>query len=463
MVNNRTLASVNNGTLSIHHVGGQYTGEKVPGELAKMVTFSYDPNRWNSLHFTSLAQFCATLYYTSELARASVNKPLSYIIGPGLKFRSALNAKYMGLEESQARDFSEELTYKLDEFKRDLGYYKISADVSRECLITGDAFIHILRNQDGFIDSLAPVSGVVAIANDKTDYSKRLINGVYTGYDYKPYAFHDPMTDKMIPFSDDFVNMVFVRRTERVQQVRGTGIFYFAISRIKNYDRIWEATLEKMIMESVIVGYADSGGEVTEKLVKQAQSKSKIESVDPTGKQTNLNPGLFLDLQNKNQMKFLPPGTPSGNFGIANEWVLNLIGAGCGYPSQFLLGKYDTAYSASKAALNDVERQLRIDRSLFINEMEQPINEILLEDLLRRGEIILPREGLPLRRWLRGYFTHPRLGHINPLQEAKAQEITTRRGWQKQSDIAEEYGLDYNDNMAEGVEQLKAWEDKIGN
>ena len=455
----RSFTYTDGGNIRLTSMGSQYTGEKIPGELSRMVTFSYDPNRWNSIHFEKLAQYCATLYYTSELARAAVNKPLSYIIGPGLKFRSALSAKYLGLDEGQAREFSDELTYHLDQRKKELGYYRVSREVAKECMITGDAFIHILRTKDGLIKGFAPEPGVTLIANSQTDTRKRLVNGIYVDKTNRPYAFHSLAKDRRIRFRDDYL---FVRRTERVHQVRGTGIFYFAISRIKNYDRIWEATMQKMILESMIVGYSDSGGEVQEVLLDRSKNRNTPETSEPTGKSVSIDPGLFLDLQNRSNMKFLTPGTPSGNFGTANDWVLNLLGAGCGYPAQFLVGKYDTAYSASRAALNDVERQLRIDRSMFIEEMEEPINRMLLQDLLLRGDITLPIEGIPLSRWLRGQWVHPRLGHINPKQEAEANKIAVNNGWLMNSDVAEEYGMDYNDNIEEAAKQVIDWRNRTG-
>ena len=461
---NSLLAWSSNGRMLTGQIGAQYSGEKSPGELARMVSYSYDPNHWNALHFDQLARYCATLYYTSELGRASVNNPLNYIIGPGLKFRSALSAKYLGMEEEEARNFSQELTYKIDELKEDLGYYSLSREVARECMITGDAFIHILRDGSGFIRALTATPGVITVDNTYHDVDRRVANGVWVDRNYSPYAYLSKDTGRRVAFQGrDGVRHIFVRRLERPQQVRGTGIFYFAISRIKNFDRIWEATMEKMIMESVIVGYSDSDGEVQESFLEREKKKQRksggVSNSRPTGTSVGLEPGLFMDLQNRTNMKFLPPGTPSGNFGTANEWVFNLIGAGCGYPAEFLLGKYSTSYTAHKGALNDVERHAMVDRAMFIEQMEKPINQLLLQELIARGEISLPRGGVPLRRWLRGHWTHPRIGHINPFPEARAKEISVAQGWQKPSDVAQDYGIDFMDNIAEGAAQLNAWRD----
>lgn len=446
-----------NGQFRTHGLNPEYSGEKIPGELSGFQSYSADPNEWNKTNYSKVRDICATLYNTSELARAAVDKPLSYIIGKGLKFRSAINAGRAGMDEDEAQVWSERFTQLVDETKRDLDYYQSSVRAVREFLMLGEALLIFVRGEKDIIERIIPASPTVEIQE-----TRGLVLDEYNtpvGINRKSGLLNE--------FNGNGRrNYILMRRSLRPGQIRGVGVFHGAISRIKNYDRIWDATINKMIQESIIIGQAKSGGEVTSQMADIAARAAGRSGKKPPREQAVLastrdvnSTSMVLDLGGSEGLEFFKPGTPGNNFAVANEWALKLIAASVGYPPEFLIGEYSTSFTAHKGALNDAMKQVTVERELVISELERKVIEELYYDLIARGEL-KKQPGEP-RRYMGGHFIPPQPGHINPLQEAKAYEVVVRNGWIENSGIADNYGRDYKANEAEASKQYKEWRDRI--
>ena len=98
-------------------------------------------------------------------------------------------------------------------------------------------------------------------------------------------------------------------------------------------------------------------------------------------------------------------------------------------------------------------------RAWFVTDFCQPVYEIWLAEAVAVGRIKAPGFfGDPLRRaaWSHCNWDGPAQTHLDPVKEARANEILTRNGWKTNAQITREaYGGDWNENITQLEQEAK--------
>ena len=447
----------------------RYNGEKTPGDLAAMRTFGYDPNDFVKGTYDKIMDRCATLYSVSSLARAAINKPLSYIIGPGLFFKSLPNYRFLGKDKEWAREWGKRFTELLHYEKISLNWYKKQSMLLRERRITGDSLLLFDWSAPTGLDLIVAPGSTIDQSVNTNEYTL----GIKHDSLYRRTGFFAKLSKKYYPFvsPDGTRNAIQCCDQERPTQMRGWGVFFGLIARVKNNDRMWDAILQRMVLEANIIGYSasdvvDVAGQMR-RMATSARSNDQTAATqtDPTvksmGSTQTHEPGSFLHLDQQGKMEFLDMKAPSNNFGLANEWTLNDFAMYCGYGPQFLLGKYVTSYTSHKGEWNDTWTKIKNERQCYISTVENSVNEELLKRFIADGEIDAPPGFFESPRSriaaLQGKFMGPTPGAINPLQEVNAQIKTEEQGYVLKSEIAALYGSDFWNQIDEYGEEQDAF------
>ena len=123
----------------------QYTGDKFATQNMGWTVYNSDPNAFIRYTYGELCNRAATLYHTSAIARACIHKPLAYVLGSGLIFRSAIDEGFLGLSRNAAKEWSKRFSRLLHAEKLEVGWYEKSAQLYTDAAITGDALVYFLR------------------------------------------------------------------------------------------------------------------------------------------------------------------------------------------------------------------------------------------------------------------------------------------------------------------------------
>ena len=443
----------------------QYTGDKWGTQNVGWTVYGADPNAFVRYSYRELADRAATLYHTSAIARACVHKPLAYVLGSGLVFRSAIDDDFLELSEDEARKWSRQFSQLLHAEKLEAGWYQKSAQLYIDAAITGDAVVYLLR-EDG---DAKPFDPIIAGGHDIDESYQQ--NGHILGVkadDFNRLLGFRNRAGKEVQLvdSDGNTNAIIYRGATRAGQIRGLSRYYSEIGRSKAIDRVWDSTVERMVQEAVQVGYYNVQ---TSDPLRQAEASAraargeKKEGADEMRKMGGgipMSPGMYV-FGNSEGLSFTDLKTPSNNFGVANEWILNLFAMATGYAPEFLSSKYSTSYTAHKGALNDTWRRIMMERDHYVRQVEDVIILEYLKHFVRSGQLKVPQtfwaDYRVRRAYSAGSYLGPVLGAINPYQEARADIEAVANGGMTQEAFAAKRGVDYWPMLDEMRAQYDAW------
>jgi len=461
--------------LITNETSSQYYGDKIPGELDSWDALADDPNKFLLDSYGVLSQRNSTLYQTEPVARACINKPLTYAIGDGVVFKSAVNADTVGWTKEQTTDWSKRLSLLLHLEKLAGGWYGKQSILFREASITGDSILYFLREDDNELPiEFIPVGGQ-AIDWEHTDKARQIpgwMLGIKMDQFGRETHFWQKSTDKEFAFKDDVgnINAIHFMFQELAQQARGYGMLQSVISLMKKMGKVWDATIARMVLESIMLGYYNVDTTDVAKQIKnfagRANGKSTLTN-DSSGsassfeKSDNVQPGTMMQLKNKESMTFNDLKTPSDNFGMANELYIRLMSQARGYPPEFIEGRYNTSFTAHKGALNDAVKKFTQERKVFTDNVEKKVNLELLKHLARTGQIEVPTafwtDYKVREACLMGTYLGPVPGHINPLQEVNANVKAVENGFTDHEAVARNYGNDFHEFVDSWDEQQTRW------
>lgn len=435
-----------NGVWSKAPSGAKYTGAKTGTELNNWPVQAVDPTSFIQETYGTLSARNATLFNTEATAKAAIKKPVVYTVGDGLYFYSMPNADYLGIPKEEALEWGKQLTTLLHYDKLELNWYEKQRLLMTDSSITGDATLQFVReggelpfdiicsggyiidyeNNQEFKDGSSISMG---IALDK--YRRK--QGFWTvSGDYVPFKLEDNSQNAI---------QVFWQR-ERLNQVRGYGCMNALIAHMKNIGTVWDATTQRMVMESVILGFSKATDtDVAEQMRRLADSarassvQKNVQESSSTGVErvnSGHTPGDILNVKNDESFEYTKLETPSNNFRNAVEESNIMIAQARGVSPGFLRGLYPTSFSSANAELGQTYMGLDVERADFVRNTDYQVNLELLKSYVRRGMLkvrpdFFQRKDIQ-RAYLNGKTLGPVPGYINPLAGAKTEQLLENDG-----------------------------------
>ena len=362
----------------------------------------------------------------------------------------------IGISEKAAQEWGQIFSRLLHYDKKDVKQYKKQALLAREADIQGDGVLYFLR--DDKVQGGRPfdivVTGGRAIDWEKTE-------GNYTlGIQHDEYGrrtgFWSATSQKAVPFQDGG-NQVAIQflRAELAGQLRGYSCFGSEIATAKNWDRIWDAILERMVLEATQVGWFNASKTDVNAQVEQ-MVKALASNNGTTAKELKLSAdptkvGGMYTLEDSEGLQFTDLKAPGNNFATSNEWTVKKFAMARGVGPNVLLGEYPGSYSAHRGEFNDFIRLFRNERHGYTDNVEDIVNREYLMEYVRAGELEVVPEFWTDRRvqqaYLAGVYFGPVPGAINPQQEANAHKTEVEEGFRLRSRVANMYDNGDFENM----------------
>ncbi len=451
----------------INSRGDSYSGEKDMGDLNNWHILSGDSNEILKNTYGVLSERSSTLYHTYGPAKAAINKPTTYAIGPGLVFRSSPNSRRLGMSKESANDFGLDLQDIVDSYQRKMGFYEKQNVLFRSALYGGDSFLWFDRDDQGNLTDLLETQ------NNQIDWS-------YKKGDYTLGIKHDDKLRRLgvkkvdgteVPFTTPLgdQNVIQCYFKELGRQLRGYPLVYSTINLSRNDDTHTDAITNRAVMEAVMMGWAESSGTDFAQQIKDladGNRKKKGRSWNPLkkiGNAENMGSGNYFMTQTGEKMNWGDLKTPSNTYNVFKKWMINYIGMATGTPPQVIMSDYVGSYTAHKGAFNDFIKAYMKKRKTFERIVMDIVVREILKDAIMQGYIKAP--GFLTGDWMiqqaytRGVYLGPVPGHINPLVEVRAKEREVQAGFELRSTYALEKGHEWEDFLPVWEEQQRQYSD----
>ncbi len=434
-----------------------YTGEKSLGGMGPIKDYkpAYEVLRLRSWQ----------AYLESDIAQTVLNRFLTWVIGPGLKLQSepvkavlkmegltldaqvfskAVESRFKVFAESEKSDYTE---------MQNLDF--LAKETFKNAINGGDVLV-ILRMDDNNRINVQLIDGshIQSPLHGTDDFPNVLANGnvIRNGIEQTKKGKHVKFWIRNKNNTFDTVDargetsglqMAFLvyGLKYRLDNNRGLPLLSAVLESTKKLERYKEATLgsaeERQKITMSIEHDLGSTGENpmldrmaqaqdfdgrSEKLPKDINGKELADGVAASTEKTvvNMPQGASLkSLESKNELYFK-------DFYNTN---IELVCAAIGIPPEVALSKYDSNFSASRAALKDWENTLLITRHSFAGQFYKKIYSFWLEMQVAQNKIkapgfidaILKGNDEVLTAYKMARFIGPSVPHIDPLKEVKAE------------------------------------------
>lgn len=431
-----------------------YDGEKNTGELGAITRYTLD---YAGLRYRSWQS-----YLDDEVTQTVVKKFVTWIIGKGLKLQSEPVDSVLGLTGVQSTTFSKtvEDKFKLYRKSRISDYSgmsnlnQISKTAYINAIIGGDVLV-ILRVVNGNLN-VQLVDGSNLITPLFDDHNAKALargntikNGIEENKKGEHIAFYVRNKNNDIQrilargkkTGKETAFIVYGMRY-RIDDNRGIPLISTVLETLKKLDRYKEAAVgsaeerakivmqvthqehstgENPILKNVATAYNTDSSQDIAVDVNGNQLADKI--AVSTNKQTfNMPNGAKLEaLDSKSEINF--DGFYSPN--------VNMICATIGIPPEVALSKYDSNFSASRAALKDWEHTIDVERDYFSLQFDQRIYNAWLEMEVMTSKINAPgyinavvkKDVMSLEAFRNARFTGANVPHIDPVKEVEAERL----------------------------------------
>lgn len=443
-------------------MGGQITGEKVPGDLKTWNLLEQDVNKALTDSYGTLSDRSATLYHIYAPVASAVNKTTAYAIGAGCAFRSHPDYRILGITPDAAKEWGKQFQMLVHYYFRILNWYEKQAVLFRGALIAGDSLLYFVRDPETLALDLVEAAGS-SIDYKKSDGKSWTLGVKHDKYQRRIGVYTDAPVDFVNPATGDQQVLQFLIK-EMPRQLRGLPLAYKIIALAKTHDRFIDATTQRAVLESIMMGFSNTESTDIAKQVQQQQAvankKKRAAGADTEissiAGASNLMPGNWYNLRNGENMQFTDLKTPSNNFGLFNEWMIKLVAMATDTTPGVIMSNYPTSYSSHRGEFNDFWKMIQLKRTVFNDKVNRVVIRELAKKMILDGVISAPgffNDPLRQEAWLAGAFLGPVPGHINPLQEVNAHKVAVENAFTTRGDVAALYGNEFENMIDEWGDQ----------
>lgn len=440
-------------SLSVPIYTHSYNGEKDLGEIG--------PIRNYLLDYAALRARAWQSFTESEVTQTVLKKYRMWVIGAGLRLRcdpSSLVLKGENINNFNKEEFNEIVEQRFNLFckskKTDYqGLRSLNRLASRAYLsaIVGGDVLVIQRYEDNghtvqIIDGARVVSPPIGMATGliKGNTIKHGIELSPKGEHVAYYVSNGLMVYERIAAKTitGLQQAFLVYGGEyRIDSVRGLPLIGTVLETLKKLERYKEATVGSAEERQKIILSIEHDAISTEenpfaKQFAKARDASNEEGEIPADTSGRILQDTVVATTNKQTIN-LPKGAKLQQLVSTNELSfkdfyttnVNLVCAAIGIPPEVALSKYDSNFSASRAALKDWEHTINVSRADISEQFYQPIYDFYLQIEILRNRIDAPgyldamnrKNNVVIDAYHNARFVGASIPHIDPLKEVNAE------------------------------------------
>jgi capsid protein len=435
-----------------------YDGEKNLGELGPVRNYVVDHQ--------ILRMRSWQLYLESEICQTVFKRFTRWVIGSGLKLQAEPQADVLKAEkiEMTPEDFNKPVEARFKLYGRmpavdHSGYrslHRLASLAKLNAIVGGDVLVILRLAGDVVTVQLVDGAHVGTPMNLKRtpkdfvmENGNRVRGGVELDARGKPVAYHVRKGEAGTEYdripargekSGALMAFMVYGLDYRLDNVRGLPLISAVMETAKKMERYKEATLgsaeERQKIAYTIEHDSSSTGEnpmlrqmtAAAGFVKEGdipvdeQGKSLAQHVTATTNKQAFNMPIgskMTALESDNELSFR-------DFFSVN---IELVCATIGIPPEVAMMKYDSNFSASRAALKDWEHTLMVERDRFAEQFYQHIYALWLDTQVLSNKVSAPgylealqtQNSMALAAYRNARWVGASVPHIDPLKEVKAE------------------------------------------
>jgi len=446
------------------------------------------------LHGATLRQRSRDLYAGGGLARSGPATLTTNVVGWGIHPKPKVDGEVLGLsdeacdewERNTLREFQLWAGNAMCDAERQKDFYTMQQLVFRSQLVSGDVFALFGMKEN----KRTPYQTVIRIleadrvctpdsngdsASTETD-GGRIVDGVEIDKEGAVIRYYianrHPLMESSTQevewqpieaFGKDtgYPNILHIMSVERPEQRRGIPFIAAQIEQIKQLDRYLTSELAAMVVSAMLTAFVLSDKDDGISGLEDAVNED--EKVTDDELKLELAPGAIYSLPPGKKIETVNPLRANTAFESFVSTMITIIGAGMGIPKEVLIKKYESNYTAARGALLDFWREVRVQRTAFNNNFNQPVYEAWLAEAVAAGRIEAPGffDDPAIRQaWCGCMWMGASMGHVDPLKEVKAAAERIAHNISTEEQEASEYnGNDWLSNIRQRKKEIAAFSD----
>lgn len=450
------------------------------------------------LFSSTLRKRARDLYAGGGLARSGPETLTTSVVGWGIQPKPKIDGEFLGLSD-EAREAMEQAI--LREFRlwaenpmcdaeRQQNFYGLQQLAFLSMLMSGDVFalFGMKENKRTPYQTTVRLLEADRICNPEssgdsisaeTESGGRIIDGVEIDREGAVIRYHvasrSPLAENnmselewtaidAIGKETGYPNILHIMTYERPEQRRGIPFVSAEIELLKQFTRYMNAELAANVVSAMltcfIVSAEDDGKFGMEDAV---NDEEKVTDDDLS---LELAPGAIYNLPPGKDIKTVNPLRSNTQFETFVNTCIMVIASSMGIPKEVLVKKYESNYTAARAALLDFWRTVRVYRTRFNIAFNQPIYEQWLSEAVAIGRIDAPGffDDPAIRQaWCGCLWMGASMGHVDPLKEVNAAATRIANNITTQEQEASEYnGNDWAANVRQRRKELTVMQDLVG-
>ena len=447
------------------------------------------------VHGSLLRKRARDLYAGGGLARSGPNTLTTNVVGWGIKPKPKIDAEFLGLSD-EARDAWERNTLREFELwaesamcdaERQQNFYGLQELAFLSMLVSGDCFalFGMKENKRTPYQTTIRILEADRIGNPESagdsivkelENGGRIVDGVELDKEGAVVRYYianrHPLAEEnsgeltytpIEAFGKDtgYPNILHIMTYERPEQRRGVPFVAACIEYLKQFDRYLTAELAAQVVSSMLTAFIINDADGAS--VGLEDSVDEEEKVTDNDLNLELRPGAIYDLPPGKKVETVNPLRQNTAFQGFCETFEILIGSGQNIPKEVLIHKYDSNYTASRSALLDFWKTVRVYRSKFNQMFNQQIWEMWLSEAVAIGRVEAPGffDDPAIRRaWCGCMWNGVTMGHVDPRKEVEAAILRIQHNLSTEEQEAAEYnGNDWSEVIRQRRKEIEALAD----
>ena len=429
-----------------------------------------------------LRERCRDLYMGVPLATGALKTCRTNVVGQGLTLKSQIDYEYLGLEEEDAQELEarieREFALWADSTACDLerldNFKELQQLAFLNWLMSGDVLVTLptTKRVNMPYDLRVRLIEADRLSNPNGMFNPHIVGGVETNDAGEVVAYH---ISTHHPLSWEYSetrwtrveaygaatgrrNVLHVMNRERIGQRRGVPFLAPVIEALKQLGQYTEAELTAAIVSGLFTVAIEKDENSDEDMVGAFEGEEQ--QADGGEENTvELEPGLVWDLAKGEKATPLTPGRPNANFDSFVISICRQIGAALEIPYEILLKHFNSSFTASRGALLEFWKAVKMYRNWLSADFCQPIFEEWLAEAVAKGRIAAPgffADPLVRRAYCRAEWNGPAQGLLNPVQEVEAAAKRVENYFSTgEREAAEMNGSDFYRNVQQRRQEKK--------
>ena len=428
-------------------------------------------------NLATLRERSRDLYMGVPLATGAIKTMRTNVVGSGLALKSQIDYAYLGFTEEQAQEIENNIEREFAlwaesdgcDLERTDNFKKLQQLAFMNWLMSGDVFVLLPTTQRVNMPYDLRIQLVEAdrICDPPDKKDKNIVGGVELNKLGEVVAYH--ITNGH-PLSDDAIsttakdwkrveafgkltgrrNVIHVLNRERIGQRRGVPFLAPVIEALKQLGRYTDAELIAAVVNGMFAVFIEKEG---------VSSDSPLGTIIPEEQQVDardensieIGNGAIIDLNEGEKANAVSPGRPNANFDGFVVSISRQIGSALEIPYEVLVKHFNASYSASRGALLELWKSIKMYRGWLADDFCQRIFEEWLAEAVAKGRINAPGffSDPAIRKAYSGAeWNGPAQGLLRPTEEVRAAEMRVKNGFSTRDREAQELtGSDFYKNI----------------